>query len=290
MFHRPQDYRDKVAAEYEKAITPDGKESMVQGTGGGKFADYGEEDLRALPAEAIDASFGCGNPIAFAGVRLGETVLDLGSGAGLDLMLAAERVGSSGKVIGVDMTDAMIERALATIASAGYPNVEVRKGLIEELPIDSNSVDWVISNCVINLAADKAKVFAEVARVLKPGGRMLVSDIVAHDLPWWVRRSGLLTIACAGGAISEDATLMACEMRALKTFRLSLVSTTSPCRWRASSLTLCQRLSAISAVVAFPLQRLHLLRSRGPSPLGFTVRRCMPRNLSIISHLCGVFA
>ena len=126
---------------------------------------YSPRELKVVGKEAA-GSFGCGNPLAFAEVRPGQTVVDLGSGAGLDLLLAAERVGPTGRVIGVDMTDAMIERARANIAEAGVGNVEVREGLIEEMPLPDASADWVISNCVINLSPEKERVFAEIARVL----------------------------------------------------------------------------------------------------------------------------
>ncbi|GMU91058.1 MAG: hypothetical protein AMXMBFR4_01160 [Candidatus Hydrogenedentota bacterium] len=170
-----------------------------------RTAGYDDAELSALPADAVVNSFGCGNPLAFSGVREGDVVLDLGSGAGIDLLIAAKKVGPAGRVIGVDMTDAMIERARKNIAAAGASNVEVRKGIIEDLPVESGTVDWVISNCVINLSPDKPKVFSEIARVLKPGGRMSVSDIVAQDLPWWMRKSMKLYSACIGGAISEEA-------------------------------------------------------------------------------------
>lgn len=165
------------------------------------LAGYGEE--REAYAEAAASSFGCGNPLAFAGVRPGQSVLDLGSGAGLDLLIAAEKVGPGGKVIGVDMTDPMIEAARAAAARAGYANVEVRKGLIEDLPVEDASVDWVISNCVINLSPRKDRVFREIHRVLKPGGRLSISDIVVRDLPAWIRESAAAYASCVAGAISE---------------------------------------------------------------------------------------
>ena len=169
-----------------------------------KVAGYTTEELSSLPDSAVINSFGCGNPLAFSGVLPGQVVLDLGSGAGIDLLLAAERVGPEGTVIGVDMTDEMIDRARMAVNTAGRTNVEVRKGLIEDLPVDSASVDWVISNCVINLSPEKGRVFAEIARVLKPGGRFAISDIVIETMPWWVRRSGRLHSACVAGAISES--------------------------------------------------------------------------------------
>lgn len=169
-----------------------------------KLAGYDAGELAALPAEAVINSFGCGNPLAFSEVRPGDTVLDLGSGAGIDLIIAAKLVGPTGRVIGVDMTDAMIEKARASVAAAGLTNVEIRKGFIEKLPVDSASVDWVISNCVINLSPDKPQVFAEIARVLKPGGQMRVSDIVVRDLPPALRESAALYSSCIAGAISEE--------------------------------------------------------------------------------------
>ena len=148
-------------------------------------------------------SFGCGNPLAFAEVKPGETVVDLGSGPGFDLIQAAKRVGPSGLVIGVDMTDAMIEEARRNAARAGFANIEVRKGLIENLPVAAGSVDWVISNCVINLSPEKPRVFAEIARVLRPGGRFRISDIVVESLPEWIRTNAAAYAACVAGAIPE---------------------------------------------------------------------------------------
>jgi arsenite methyltransferase len=172
-----------------------------------KLAGYSDEEIEALPSDAVVNSFGCGNPLAFSALRPGEVVLDLGSGAGIDLLLAAKKVGAGGRVIGVDMTDEMIARARENAAAAGLRNVEVRRGIIEDLPVESGSVDWVISNCVINLSPEKDRVFAEIARVLRPGGAMLVSDIVAEDLPPEVRESRHLYSSCVAGAISEKAYL-----------------------------------------------------------------------------------
>lgn len=172
-----------------------------------RLAGYTDDEIGALPPEAVVNSFGCGNPLAFSDVRPGDVVLDLGSGAGIDLLLAAKKVGRTGKVIGVDMTDAMIDKARENLAAAGVANVELRKGIIEELPVESDSVDWVISNCVINLSPEKPRVFAEIARVLRPGGRMLVSDIVAEDLPAEIAGNQRLYSSCLAGAISEKAYL-----------------------------------------------------------------------------------
>lgn len=156
-------------------------------------------------APVVDApSFGCGNPLALGEVRPGMTVLDLGSGAGHDLIAAACLVGPSGRVIGVDMTGEMIEAARNNLARAGAANAEIRAGLIEALPVADASVDFVISNCVINLSPDKPAVFRELARVLKPGGRFSISDIVAdEELPESLRTSAAAHAACIGGAIPE---------------------------------------------------------------------------------------
>lgn len=200
--------RSNVSEAYARAVTAPAPGGCCSGTEQKgtvvKLAGYGSDELGTLPADAVVNSFGCGNPLAFVDVREGDVVLDLGSGAGIDLLLARERVGPSGRVIGVDMTDEMIEQARKNIASAGYDNVEVRKGIIEKLPVDADSVDWVISNCVINLSPEKNKVFAEIARVLKPGGRMSVSDIVVKELPEEIRQNNRLYCSCVAGAISEE--------------------------------------------------------------------------------------
>jgi arsenite methyltransferase len=162
---------------------------------------YSEEDLKVIPSEA-SMGLGCGNPVALAGLKEGETVLDLGSGAGMDVFLAAGKVGVGGRVIGVDMTEEMVERARRTAYDYGYDNVEFRLGEIEDLPIDNNSVDVIISNCVINLAPDKGKVFMEAYRVLKPGGRLMVSDLVTEEeLPREIRESFDAWAGCVAGAL-----------------------------------------------------------------------------------------
>jgi SAM-dependent methyltransferase len=168
-----------------------------------ELIQYDQAEIQSQPAAAA-SSFGCGNPLAFSGVREGDTVLDLGSGAGFDLLLASDKVGATGRVIGVDMTDEMIIRARQNIKAAGVNNVEIRKGLIEDLPVESSSVDWVISNCVINLSPEKPKVFKEIHRVLKPGGRISISDIVAEQLPDEIRTNNGLYNSCVAGAISEE--------------------------------------------------------------------------------------
>lgn len=170
-----------------------------------KLAGYSDEEFASLPTDAVINSFGCGNPTAFTEIQPGQTVLDLGSGAGIDILLAARKVGPKGKVIGIDMTDAMINKARENIADAKIHHAEVRKGFIEDLPVESHSVDWVISNCVINLSPEKEKVFSEIYRVLKPNGCMLVSDIVAEFLPPEIIAHPELYSSCLSGAISEKA-------------------------------------------------------------------------------------
>ena len=165
---------------------------------------YGKKDLSAVP-EGADLGLGCGAPIGLLALRPGETVVDLGSGAGIDAFLAAEEVGPEGRVIGVDMTPQMLERARRNAASAGRTNVEFREGRLEALPVEDGSVDAVTSNCVINLVPDKAAVFAEVARVLRPGGRMVVSDIVLDaPLPEAVRADIAAWVGCISGALRKE--------------------------------------------------------------------------------------
>ncbi|MEJ5293020.1 MAG: arsenite methyltransferase [Candidatus Methanosuratincola sp.] len=165
---------------------------------------YSDDELNAAPPESR-MGLGCGNPVAYAGIRLGEVVLDLGSGGGMDVFLAARRTGPSGRVIGVDMTDEMLRRASEASKRHGFTNVEFRKGEIEALPLEDSSVDVVISNCVINLSTDKARVFREIYRVLKPGGRMVVSDIVTKgELPEDLRNSPDAWAACIAGALDKD--------------------------------------------------------------------------------------
>ena len=181
-----------------------------------KEMGYSTDELDSLPANSNIATFGCGNPFAFSEVKEGDTVLDLGPGAGFDLLIAARKVGLSGQVIGVDMTEAMIAKAKENIKGAGITNVELRKGIIEELPVESSSVDWVISNCVINLSPEKEKVFSEIARVLKPGGRMIVSDIVGENIPQWLREDKNLYNSCISGVISEKEYLSGLDKAGLE--------------------------------------------------------------------------
>jgi arsenite methyltransferase len=165
---------------------------------------YGDNETAALPVEAVAASLGCGNPTALAQIAPGETVLDLGSGGGIDVLLSARRVGPTGRVYGLDMTDEMLDLARANQAKAGVTNVEFLKGDIEHIPLPDNTVDLIISNCVINLSPDKDRVLVEAFRVLKPGGRLAVSDIVIRgEMPAAIRRSIELWAGCVAGALEE---------------------------------------------------------------------------------------
>ena len=165
---------------------------------------YSIDETSGLPADAVLASLGCGNPTALAELRAGETVLDLGSGGGIDVLLSARRVGPTGKAYGLDMTDETLALARANQTKAGVTNVEFLKGDIENIPLPDGSVDVIISNCVVNLAADKRRVLAEAYRVLKPGGRLAISDIVVRgEIPEQVRQSMQLWVGCIAGALSE---------------------------------------------------------------------------------------
>jgi arsenite methyltransferase len=174
-----------------------------------KKIGYAEEEIQAVP-EGSNLGLGCGNPIALAAIKAGETVLDLGSGAGFDCFLAAQKVGPEGKIIGVDMTEEMLERARKNASKGGYKNVEFKKGEIENLPVDANTVDLVISNCVINLVPNKDKAFQEAFRVLKAGGRLMVSDIVLlKRLPDFVKDSIEAYVGCVSGASTKERYLSA---------------------------------------------------------------------------------
>ncbi len=166
---------------------------------------YDDRQVASLPHEAVQASLGCGNPTALAELNLGEVVLDLGSGGGIDVLLSARRVGPTGKAYGLDMTDEMLTLARENQRKAGLENVEFLKGEIEHIPLPNHSVDIIISNCVINLSADKDRVFAEAFRVLKPGGRFAVSDVVVRgEMPLEVRRNMELWVGCVAGALEES--------------------------------------------------------------------------------------
>ncbi|HHV35705.1 MAG TPA: arsenite methyltransferase [Syntrophomonadaceae bacterium] len=172
------------------------------------------EDLSDLPVEAVNASLGCANPLVFAGLKEGETVLDLGSGGGIDVLAASRYVGQKGKVYGLDMTDEMLELANNNKERMGAANVEFLKGFIEEIPLPDNSVDVVMSNCVINLSVDKERVFREIFRILKPGGRLAIADILAlKEVPEKVRKITEMWVSCIAGAMHiNTCTKILCEI------------------------------------------------------------------------------
>jgi arsenite methyltransferase len=186
------------ARQSDSCCAPDSSSSCCDS----KNVLYPEELLTTMPDDVANFSLGCGDPITLAALQPGQTVLDLGSGGGLDCFLAGKKVGESGHVIGVDMTPEMLEKARASAKRMGVTNVEFRKGYLEDLPVDDNSVDVTISNCVINLSPDKAKVFNEVFRVLKPGGKLAVSDIVTNgSLPDAIKQSLSMWAGCVAGAV-----------------------------------------------------------------------------------------
>lgn len=185
--------------------SPDTAREISRGIG------YSDDEMSSVP-DGANLGLGCGNPVALASLKEGETVLDLGAGAGFDAFLAAQRVGKTGRVIGVDMTHEMLEKARANAVKGNYSNVEFRLGEIEHIPVADNTVDAVISNCVINLSPDKKQVFSEALRVLKPGGRLMVSDIVLmKELPSWLRESAEAYIGCVSGALMKGDYLAAIE-------------------------------------------------------------------------------
>ena len=190
-----------------------------------RLIGYSSGELKSIPEEA-NLGLGCGNPAALAGLKKGETVLDLGSGAGIDCFLAAAKVGPSGQVIGVDMTPEMLDRARENARKGGIKNVEFRLGEIENLPAADASVDAVISNCVINLSTDKARVFREAFRILRPGGRMMVSDLaLKKPLPRAIRESVEAYVACIAGALVKDDYLGAVRKAGFE--RIEVVSETT---------------------------------------------------------------
>lgn len=181
---------------------------------------YSEQELQSVP-DGANLGLGCGNPVALASLKRGETVLDLGSGAGFDCFLAAQRVGPTGKVIGVDMTPEMVEKARENAAKSPYSHVEFKLGDIESLPVEDDTVDVILSNCVINLSPDKQKVFKEAFRVLKPGGRLMISDIVlTKELPDFIKNNMEAYVACVSGAVLKDAYLNLIKEAGFKDVRI----------------------------------------------------------------------
>jgi ubiquinone/menaquinone biosynthesis C-methylase UbiE len=200
-----EDVRAAVSKRYSK-VAKKGKSCCDSEPRGSELVKiYTPEELAALPKEAKDSNCACGNPVAIAELEPGQVVLDLGSGAGVDVFLAAGKVGSKGMVIGVDATDAMLEKANKLAKQMGFDNVDFRKGQIERLPIESDTVDVIISNCVINLVTDKDKVFREAYRVLRPGGKLAISDrVLLRDLPEEAKEDLDLWSVCVSGALMED--------------------------------------------------------------------------------------
>jgi arsenite methyltransferase len=208
------DLKTTVRERYGKAalqVASGSKSSCCGGSCGGAADDpitsdlYTSTEAAAVPPEAVMASLGCGNPTALAELHEGEVVLDLGSGGGIDVLLSARRVGPTGKAYGLDMTDEMLALARENQRKAGLTNVEFLRGEIEAIPLPDHSVDVIISNCVVNLSGDKAKVLAEAFRVLRPGGRFAVSDVVIRgEVPTEVRKSIELWVGCVAGALTEQ--------------------------------------------------------------------------------------
>ena len=197
---------------------------------------YSDEELKVVP-EGSNLGLGCGNPVALASLREGETVLDLGSGAGFDCFLAAQKVGEKGTVIGVDMTPEMVEKANENAKKNNYKNVEFRLGDIETLPVENDSIDVVMSNCVINLSPDKGKVFKEAFRALKPGGRLTISDIVLlEELPAFIRESIDAYVGCVSGAMMKNEYLEKIEATGFRDVRV-IDETPFPIEWMANDPT-----------------------------------------------------
>jgi arsenite methyltransferase len=191
----------QIAKQDQESCCPScGASSLLQA----KAVGYSGEELEHIPEESV-MGLGCGSPTAIADLKAGEVVLDLGAGAGVDVFLAANKVGPTGRVIGVDMTEEMVDKASSIARDHGYHNVEFRLGEIEKLPVEDKSVDTIISNCVINLSPDKAKVFREAYRVLKPGGRLTVSDIVSEgEFPDDIKSDSNAWACCIGGALEHQ--------------------------------------------------------------------------------------
>ena len=279
--------REQVRQRYALAAVQGGDEGCC---GGGPCAPesividgsfgaglYSAVDAVSIPPEALAASLGCGNPMTVAELRAGERVLDLGSGGRIDVLLSARRVGPTGFAYGVDMTDEMLDLARANALKAGATNVEFRKGTIEELPVEDATVDVVISNCVINLAADKPAVFREIARVLRPGGRVGVSDIVADDALSPAERAERGSFAgCIAGALSfaeyaaglEAAGLTAVEIEATHPVADGLYG--AIIRARRPGVDAAPRASRILPMAAQPVTDVPVTAAAGSSCCGGT--------------------
>lgn len=178
---------------------------------------YSIEEIKYLPSDISEFSLGCGNPVALADIRKGETVLDIGSGGGLDVFLASKKVGPEGKVIGLDMTEQMVEKARKNAIKGNYNNVEFKLGEIEDIPVKDNSIDLIMSNCVINLVPDKEKAYREIYRILKPGGRFVISDLVTEkEVDESIKNNPEKLVACVGGALTEKGYIGAIKKSGFK--------------------------------------------------------------------------
>jgi arsenite methyltransferase len=205
MTQSPTPIHETVREHYAERIKSSASCCGSDACCGSESSLYPEQLLNTIPSDIASTSYGCGDPITLASLQPGQTVLDLGSGAGLDCLLAAQKVGPEGRVIGVDMTPEMITRARANAKKISLTNVEFRQGYLEDLPVDADTADVIISNCVINLSPDKAKVFTEAFRVLKPGGKLAVSDIVTEGpLPEAVKKSLSAWAGCVAGAVESS--------------------------------------------------------------------------------------
>jgi arsenite methyltransferase len=237
-----------------------------------KKIGYTEAELKAAP-EGANLGLGCGNPVALASLKQGETVLDLGAGAGFDCFLAAGKVGDSGKVIGVDMTPEMIEKARENARKGNYSNVEFRLGEIEHLPIADNSVDAVISNCVINLSPDKKGVFAETFRALKPGGRLMISDIVLlKELPDFIKNSIEAYIGCVSGAMLKDEYLTAIKEAGFQDVKI-MGETAFPMEFMANDPTvkgLAEHLRIVPEKIGEVAESIRSIKVSGVKPVSIT--------------------
>jgi len=295
--HMDDILRELIRRKYAKAITAQagccGDGPCCGGTSGATQMItgnlYDADHLDGLPAEALAASLGCGNPTALAGLHPGETVLDLGSGAGLDVLLSARRVGPYGRAYGLDMTDEMLAAANANKAKAGIANAEFLKGHIETIPLPDNAVDVVISNCVINLSPDKDAVFREIFRVIRPGGRVAVSDIVVtRPLPDKLRQNVLAWAGCIAGALTDAeyrtklaaAGFINCEIEVTRVYDL-----TSPAAGRlVDGLTPAETADLDGSLVSA------FIRAKKPAVLlvpgvDFTLRPARPADLPAMSAL-----
>jgi len=234
-----------------------------------KRMGYSDEEISAAPPES-NMGLGCGNPVALASLSAGEVVLDMGAGAGFDCFLASSRVGASGKVIGVDITSEMVDRARANARKGGYTNIDFRQGDLENMPVADSYVDVVISNCVINLVPNKKMVFKEAFRVLKPGGRLAVSDVVlTKELPEFVKRSSKAYIGCLAGAIMKDEYL-----QIIKNVGFSGVNVVAESSFPVESL-LCE--TAGSEVIEMPMISAEQQKEVADSVLSIKVSAVKPK-------------